>query len=116
MTILVWFPLVSVPFSAVATLMAGRAALPHDAREIAGHLLVTLAALVGQVALTQGLSRAGAARATAVTLSGPIFGIAFGVLMFGTLPTAASITGTLIVIPALAALGWSRPRGNATRR
>src|SRR6185436_8761444 len=69
-TILVWFPLATVPLALAATLRSGARALPRDAAEVAGHLLVTLAALVGQLTLTYGLSRAGAARATAVTLAG----------------------------------------------
>jgi drug/metabolite transporter (DMT)-like permease len=110
LTILVWFPLATIPISLVATLAAGRAAIPRSAAEIAGHLLVTLAALVGQITLTLGLSRAGAAKATAVTLTGPVFGLAFGYLLFGTVPGLASIAGTAIVLTAIGILGWSGPR------
>jgi drug/metabolite transporter (DMT)-like permease len=108
LTILVWFPLASVPLSLVGTLVAGRDALPGDASEVAGHLLVTLTALVGQIAITVGLSRAGAAQATAVTLTGPAFGLLFGFLLFGTVPSAASLAGTAIVLTALGLLGWRR--------
>jgi drug/metabolite transporter (DMT)-like permease len=109
MTILVWFPLATVPPSFLATLAAGAAALPRSAAEVAGHLLVTLTALAGQVSLTHGLARAGVARATAVTLFGPIFGMACGYLMFGTVPGAASMWGTLIVLTSLGLLGrWRR--------
>jgi drug/metabolite transporter (DMT)-like permease len=107
MTILLWFPLATVPFSLVATLAAGRAALPRNGREVAGHLLVTAAALVGQIALTHGLARVGAARATAVTLTGPVFGVALGFALFGSVPTAASLAGTVVVLTALALLGRS---------
>ncbi len=110
MTILLWFPLATVPFSLVATLAAGRAALPRNGREVAGHLLVTAAALLGQVALTHGLVRVGAARATAVTLTGPVFGLAFGYLLFGSVPTAASLAGTIVVLTTLALLGRSGRR------
>jgi drug/metabolite transporter (DMT)-like permease len=115
MTILVWFPLVSIPFSLAATVAAGEAAIPRNGREVAGHLLVTLTALVGQVALTLGLARTGAARATAVTLSGPVFGVAYGFWLFGTVPTPASVAGMALVLPALALLGW-RARGAAAAR
>jgi drug/metabolite transporter (DMT)-like permease len=101
LTILVWFPLATIPFSLIATLHAGRAALPQSGVEVAGHLLIFASALLGQVTLTQGLARAGAARATAVTMTGPVFGLLFGWLLFGTAPTAASIAGTVVVIAAV---------------
>jgi drug/metabolite transporter (DMT)-like permease len=110
MTILLWFPLATIPFSLVATLHAGRAAVPRNGREVAGHLLVTAAALVGQIALTHGLARVGAAKATAVTLTGPIFGLAFGFLLFGSVPTAASLAGMAVVLTALALLSRSGRR------
>jgi drug/metabolite transporter (DMT)-like permease len=106
LTILVWFPLASLVPSLLLTVQAGRAAIPRDLLEVAGHGLVTAAALIGQVTLTLGLSRAGATRGTAVTLAGPVFGMLFGYLMFGALPTAASLLGTAIVLSALALLGW----------
>jgi drug/metabolite transporter (DMT)-like permease len=110
MTILLWFPLATIPFSLVATLHAGRAAVPRNGREVAGHLLVTAAALVGQIALTHGLARVGAAKATAVTLTGPIFGLALGFLLFGSMPTFASLAGTMVVLTALALLSRSGRR------
>jgi drug/metabolite transporter (DMT)-like permease len=72
---------------------------------------VTASALVGQITLTFGLSRAGAARATAVTLTGPVFGMLFGYALFGTVPTAASLLGTAVVLGALAGLGWITAKG-----
>jgi drug/metabolite transporter (DMT)-like permease len=101
LTILVWFPLATIPLSLFATLDAGRAALPRTGGEIAGHLLIYATALAGQVTLTEGLARAGAARATAVTMTGPVFGLLFGWVMFGTTPSPASLAGTLIVIAAV---------------
>ena len=111
LTIVVWFPLASLVPAMIATLRAGDAALPRNASEVAGHLLVTASALVGQITLTFGLSIAGAARATAVTLTGPVFGMLFGYLMFGTVPTATSLVGTGIVLTSLAALGWMPASG-----
>jgi drug/metabolite transporter (DMT)-like permease len=104
LTILVWFPLATIPLSLVATWHAGARAIPRNGIEVAGHILVYLAALCGQWTLTWGLSRAGAARATAVTMTGPVFGLLFGWLMFGTPPGAASIAGTAIVIAAVVLL------------
>jgi drug/metabolite transporter (DMT)-like permease len=102
LTILLWFPLVSIPFSLAATLRAGAAAIPSSASEVAGHVLVFLSALVGQIALTAGLARVDAARATAISLTGPVFGFLFGLVLFGTPPTAASVAGTAIVVGSLA--------------
>lgn len=106
LTILIWFPLATIPFSGIATIATGRSALPRDASEVAGHILVTLTALIGQFALTHGLTRAGAARATAVTLTGPVFGLAFGYLLFATVPSLASVIGTAIVLTAIGFLSW----------
>jgi drug/metabolite transporter (DMT)-like permease len=104
-TIMLWFPLATIPFSFAATLAAGRSAIPRNGTEVSGHLLVTLSAFVGQIALTLGLGRARAARATAVSLTGPVFGLILDVLLFGTVPTWTSLAGTAVVLTALAVLG-----------
>ena len=101
LTILVWFPLATIPLSLIATVHAGSAAIPRSGVEVAGHLLIYVTALLGQVTLTEGLARAGAARATAVTMTGPVFGLLFGWLLFGTSPAAASLAGTVVVIAAV---------------
>ncbi len=101
LTILVWFPLATIPLSFLWILHLGAAALPRSGVEIAGHLLVFVTALLGQTSLTEGLSRAGAARATAVTMTGPVFGLLFGWLLLGTPPTPASVAGTIVVITAV---------------
>ena len=108
LAILIWFPLATVPFSLLATLGAGAAALPRSSSEVLGHLLVTATALAGQIALTHGLARVRAAPATAVTLTGPVFGVIYGVLLFGTLPTLSSWAGMLVTISALILLARSR--------
>jgi drug/metabolite transporter (DMT)-like permease len=111
LTILVWFPLASIPLSLIATLSMGRAALPKSGAEIAGHLMVFVSALVGQATLTAGLARAGAARATAVTMTGPVFGLLFGWLLFGSAPAAASLAGTMVVIAAVILLARQSASG-----
>ncbi len=104
LTILVWFPAASIPFSLAASIAAGRAALPRGWLDVVGHLAVTAAALIGQWTLTQGLARVDAARATAVTMTGPVFGLLFGLALFGTVPTALSLLGTAVVTIALVML------------
>lgn len=101
LTILIWFPLATIPLALVASIHAGSAALPHSPREVIGHLAVFGSALIGQTALTHGLARAGAARATAVTMTGPVFGLAFGWLLFGTPPSLTSVAGTGLVVLAV---------------
>jgi drug/metabolite transporter (DMT)-like permease len=109
LTIVFWFSIVMIPGALVAAVSAGKAALPHSGREVLGHLAVAVTGLVGQFALTEGLARCGAARATAVTMTGPIFGMIFGLWFFGTLPSWASVAGTALVIGALVTLALNRP-------
>jgi drug/metabolite transporter (DMT)-like permease len=104
LTILVWFPLATIPLSLIATIHAGRAAVPRSGLEVAGHVLIFASALLGQYTLTLGLARAGAARATAVTMTGPVFGLLFGWLIFGTPPAPVSVAGTIVVIAAVVLL------------
>lgn len=110
LTILVWFTAVTIPGALVGTIAAGRDALPKTGAEALGHVLVFLAAITGQWSLTQGLSRAGVARGTAVTMSGPVFGLLIGWLVFSTVPTAASVLGTALVTTSLILLAISKPR------
>jgi hypothetical protein len=60
-----------------------------------------------------GLARANAAKATAVTLTGPVFGLAFGYLLVGSVPAAASLAGTVVVLTTLALLSRSGRRSRA---
>jgi drug/metabolite transporter (DMT)-like permease len=49
-----------------------------------------------------------AARATAVTMTGPVFGALYGWVLFGTFPTATSAVGAVIVIAAIVLLARQR--------
>jgi drug/metabolite transporter (DMT)-like permease len=110
LTILFWFPAVMVPGALFGAIHAGARSIPQNATEVVGHLMVTATGLIGQFALTEGLARTGAARATAVTMTGPVFGMMFGIAFFGTLPSAASLAGTALVVGALILLARNRPR------
>ncbi len=88
--------------------------LPATAGEWTGYLGVVVAGLVGQVTLTEGLKRAGAARATAVTMAGPLFGLLFDRLFFARTPMALVLGGTLLVVAALVLLGRLKPVAPAT--
>lgn len=109
LTILAWFPLATIPGALAGTLASGRAAIPQNRMEVVGHLAVFVTGLLGQITLTAGLARAGAARATAATLCGPVFGMLFGLLLFGDIPKAASLAGALLVLGALARLATRGP-------
>jgi drug/metabolite transporter (DMT)-like permease len=107
-TIMIWFPLTTIPGALVGTILGGRESIPRDGVEVLGHLAVFATALLGQIALTAGLVRARAARATAVSMTGPVFGLLFGFAFFGTKPTLTSVAGTALVIVALWKLATSR--------
>ncbi len=114
LTILIWFPLATIPGALVGTILAGRAAIPQSGREWLGHAAVVGAGLVGQVTLTAGLARARAAPATAAALSGPVFGMLFGWILFGTIPSALSLGGAALVVGSLSLLGRKRPEARVT--
>jgi drug/metabolite transporter (DMT)-like permease len=128
-TIVFWFALVMLPASllgaaipwspldalagfggASGPVAAARHLVPAQASEWLGCAGVVAAGLLGQITLTEGLARAGAARAVAVTMAGPLFGLAFDILFFGQWPTAAALLGTVVVVAALSALGVLKPR------
>jgi drug/metabolite transporter (DMT)-like permease len=129
-TIVFWFSLVMLPTSLLSCftpwslldtlagwiggataepVARGLRLLPASAGEWTGYLGVVAAGLVGQVTLTEGLKRAGAARATAVTMSGPLFGLLFDQLFFARTPTPLVLGGTLLVVAALVLLGLLKP-------
>jgi drug/metabolite transporter (DMT)-like permease len=108
LTIMLWFPLVTIPGSLVGSIAAGPASWPRGLDDVLGHLAVIASALVGQWSLTRGLARTAAARATAVTMTGPVFGLCYGWLFFATVPTAASLCGTALVMVSLALLAMTR--------
>jgi drug/metabolite transporter (DMT)-like permease len=136
LTIIFWFALVMLPASAIGTLSpwslldaAARAlgvqpetgaapaaaataalhVLPATGMEWLGYAGVVAAGLAGQVTLTEGLARAGAARAVAVTMAGPLFGLVFDRLFFGRMPTVLALAGTATVVIALTLLAWLKP-------
>jgi drug/metabolite transporter (DMT)-like permease len=109
LTILIWFPALTIPGSLVSTLVRGEALCPRGWHDVLGHLSVIATALVGQLTLTEGLARATAARATAVSMAGPVFGLLFGWWLFDTVPAASSVAGTAIVCLALMLIAVNRP-------
>lgn len=86
-----------------------RRLLPHSGGEWLGYAGVVVAGLLGQITLTEGLRRAGAARAVAVTMVGPLFGLLFDALFFARLPGPLALGGTLVVVVAVTLLAWLKP-------
>jgi drug/metabolite transporter (DMT)-like permease len=97
LTIMVWFPLLTVPGSLVGAWLGGVDSIPRNGTEITAHVAVALTALGGQITLTRGLARVDAARGTAATMTGPVFGVLFGLLLFGTVPSPTSLIGMFVV-------------------
>ncbi len=97
----------ALPETALAA--AERHVLPRTGGEWLGYAGVVVAGLIGQVTLTEGLKRAGAARAVAVTMVGPLFGIAFDQLFFRRAPTPLVLAGTLLVVTAVVLLAFFKP-------
>lgn len=108
LTIMVWFPLTTIPGSLVASVAHGADALPRSAGEVLAHVAVALAGLLGQVTLTEGLARVDAARGTAATMTGPGFGVLFGLVLFGTVPSATGLAGMFVVGACAVVLAYER--------
>jgi drug/metabolite transporter (DMT)-like permease len=108
LTIMVWFPLTTIPGALVASLAHGADALPRGTGEVLAHIAVAAAGLLGQITLTEGLARIDAARGTAATMTGPGFGVLFGLVLFGTVPNVTSLAGMAIVGGCAVVLAYER--------
>jgi drug/metabolite transporter (DMT)-like permease len=115
LTIMVWFPLLTIPGGLFGALLAGEASVPRDLGEVAAHFGVAAAGMMGQMTLTRGLARVDAARGTAATMTGPAFGVLFGLVLFGTVPTPTSFAGMVVVTGCAVALASER-RARASAR
>ncbi|MCA9322971.1 MAG: DMT family transporter, partial [Planctomycetes bacterium] len=103
-TIMLWFPATSVVLTLPVMVALGKDVLPQTGLQWWGSLLVTVTALLGQWTLTLGLARAPAARATATTLAGPVFGVVWGLMLLGEVPGTHAWVGALLVMAALAVI------------
>lgn len=108
LTIMVWFPLVTVPGALIGAIQGGADSLPRDMVDVFAHLGIAATALFGQVTLTRGLARVDAARGTAATMTGPVFGMLFGLILLGTQPSRTSMLGMVIVGACAVALARGR--------
>lgn len=109
LTIMVWFPLLTIPGGLTGAIRAGEASLPRGLGDVLAHLAVAGAGMLGQATLTSGLARVDAARGTAATMTGPAFGALLGLGFFGTVPSVTSLAGMVVVSACAVALARRRP-------
>lgn len=100
-TIIFYFPLVSLPFSAAA---AWPEWLWPTGWEWGIVLGVSLCSYLGQVFLTKGLERESAGRAVTVNYLSIVFGSLLGWLVFGKPPDLLSISGIVLIMGSITLL------------
>ena len=101
-TIVFYFPLVSLPFSLVASIPVWT--WPNNWTGwgiIAG---VCIASYLGQILLTKALERETAGRAAIVNYISVAFGVLFGLVLFSTIPDLRSVVGIAMILIAVSLL------------
>lgn len=111
--IVFYFALIAAAISAVPLTWAWQTPSPAAAFGLVG---IAIAATLGQLALTRGLSLAPASRMGVFGYSAVVFGAAYGWLIWDEPLTVATITGTLLIAAAglLATRAVRRTSGVAT--
>ena len=105
-TIVLWFPLTSVPLAAVGTLLEGPVAPgPVDWGWL---VFVAAAGQLGQLFLTRGLARVPAGRATLANPLTIAFGAVLGWMAFGEPLGLATLSGGVAIVAAVLLAGGGR--------
>ncbi len=115
LTVVFYFPLISVPASIPIALPS--AVLPTWT-ELAVLLGVGVVTFIAQVTMTRGLHLEKAGRATAVSYLQVVFAFIWGMLFFDEYPTVYSIVGAVLIIGSTVAVAWwnnRRPAAEAAR-
>lgn len=114
-TIVLWFPLTSVPLAAVGTLVEGPV-VPTPA-DWGWLVFIAAAGQLGQLFLTRGLARVPAGRATLANPLTIAFGAVLGWLAFDEPLGAATLAGGAAIVAAvlLAGSGKTEPAPSPTR-
>ncbi len=98
LVVVFYFPVVTVPLSAPFALTDWA---PLDGAGLGLLIAIGVVTQFGQIALTKGLSRAPAGRATAVGYLQIAFAALLGIGAFGTMPDAASWSGIALIVGSL---------------
>ena len=107
-TIVLWFPLTSVPLAAIGTAFEGPV-LP-TAWDWGWLLFIAAAGQLGQLFLTRGLARVPAGRATLANPLTIVFGALLGWLAFGEPVGLATFAGGAAIVAAVLLAGGGRSR------
>ena len=102
-TIVLWFPLTSIPLAAAGTLLEGPAV--PTAVEWGWLVFIAAAGLLGQLFLTRGLARVPAGRATLANPLTIVFGVLLGWVAFGEPLTLPMLLGGLAIVEAVLVAG-----------
>ena len=105
-TIVFYFPLVSLPFSLVASI--GNFRLPTTFGSWGILLGICVTSYLGQIFLTKSLEKESASRAVLVNYISVAFGILFGVLFFDTFPDFTSIIGIILILGGISLISFRK--------
>lgn len=112
-TIVLWFPLTSVPLATIGTLVEGPA-VPTPA-EWGWLVFIAAAGQLGQLFLTRGLARVPAGRATLANPLTVVFGALLGWVAFAEPIGIATLAGGAAIVAAVLLAGGGRPSGSDAR-
>lgn len=112
-TIVLWFPLTSVPLAVIGTLVEGPVApTPADWGWL---VFIAAAGQLGQLFLTRGLARVPAGRATLANPLTIAFGAVLGWIAFGEPIGLATLAGGAAIVAAVLLAGGGRASRRETR-
>lgn len=112
-TIVLWFPLTSVPLALTGTLVEGPV-VPTPA-DWGWLVFIAAAGQLGQLFLTRGLARVPAGRATLANPLTIAFGAVLGWIAFGEPLTLATLAGGAAIVAAVLLAGGGRASRRETR-
>lgn len=113
-TIVLWFPLTSIPLATVGTLVEGPAA-PTPA-EWVWLVFIAAAGQLGQLFLTRGLAKVPAGRATLANPLTVVFGALLGWVAFAEPIGIATLAGGAAIVAAVLLAGAGRGPGSEASR
>ena len=107
LTVVLWFPMISVFASLGPTLATFVRPSLAEAFVLVGVGVATTAA---QLLLTVGLRLERASVATSLSYTSIVFALIFGATAFGEIPDATTVAGSLIIVAAAVLVARARPR------